>query len=301
MSTSQSQTKQSKIKRTIIIDNYDSFTYNIVQYIEDLGGNPIVFKNDAITLAEIKLLQPTHIILSPGPGTPKEKKDIGICREIITELGGTVPIFGICLGHQAIALAFGADIIGAPEVMHGKTSLIKHIGASLLFHGIPQTFEAMRYHSLLVDAATLPHELHMTAVTNDETGASASDKNLCMAIENSSLHLYGVQFHPESMATPVGKDLLENFLRIRIVRAQSPRTLASPRFDTRTSSSLYPKSTGTMFRKHAGLARGLPSTTHGSAMSDQKSTQSLPTSTRKKLHEITLNLLRRLARGRTKG
>lgn len=199
-------------KRTLIIDNYDSFTYNLFHAVAELGGSPMVFRNDKITLKEIIDLAPTHIMISPGPGTPTNPSDIGISREVIKAVVDhrsplyAFPLLGVCLGHQAIAHHFGARIIHAPEPMHGKTSEIRHAQASPIFHNLPKTFTAMRYHSLVVDDDSLPPQLIITARTADTP-------HLTMAIQHITLPIYGVQFHPESIGTPVGLTILRNFLR----------------------------------------------------------------------------------------
>lgn len=193
--------------KTLIIDNYDSFTYNLYQYFAEVGGSPFVMKNDEITLADIEELQPTHIVLSPGPGTVANATDFGIGTQVIQKLQGAYPILGVCLGHQGIAAAYGAKIIHAPEVVHGKTSEIIHTGDSVIFKKIPKKIPVMRYHSLLVDETTLPSVLRVTARTTGD--------GLCMAIEHEALPLYGVQFHPESIGTPDGMQLLRNFLETR--------------------------------------------------------------------------------------
>ncbi len=197
--------------KTLIIDNYDSFTYNLYQYVAEIGGNPLVVKNDAIELLDVQEMKPTHIILSPGPGNPTNAEDFGVCMEVIKELHRFYPILGVCLGHQGIAAAYGATIVHAPEPMHGKTSEILHMGNSRLFKDIPQKTPVMRYHSLLVDEKTLPNTFKVTARTEGD--------GLCMAIEHTLYPLYGVQFHPESIATPYGKQFLRNFLAIGPRRA----------------------------------------------------------------------------------
>lgn len=193
--------------KTLIIDNYDSFTYNLYQYLAEVGGNPLVMKNEEITLADIEEIQPTHIVLSPGPGTVTNAEDFGIGMQVIQKLQGIYPILGVCLGHQGIAAAYGAKIIHAPEVVHGKTSEIIHTGDSAIFKKIPKKISVMRYHSLLVDETTLPSVLRVTARTEGD--------GLCMAIEHETYPLYGVQFHPESIGTPDGMQLLRNFLEAR--------------------------------------------------------------------------------------
>ncbi|MFO0780617.1 MAG: aminodeoxychorismate/anthranilate synthase component II [Candidatus Gracilibacteria bacterium] len=190
--------------KTLIIDNYDSFTYNLYQYIAELKGNPVVKMNDKISLTEIEKIKPSHIVISPGPGTVTHPKDFGICLEVIREFGKKIPILGVCLGHQGIAHAFGGNIEHAPTVMHGKTSPIEHDGRGIFAH-IPNPFTAMRYHSLCV-SQKLPKELIITAkVKGEET---------IMGIRHSQYPIYGIQFHPESFQTPEGKNILKNFLAL---------------------------------------------------------------------------------------
>jgi anthranilate synthase component II len=195
--------------KTIIIDNYDSFTYNLFQYLAELSGKPVVVKNDEVTLATISKLKPTHIVISPGPGRPDRLKDFGVCEDVLTRYCGKLPILGVCLGHQGIATHFGGRIVYAPEVMHGKTSKIvrsRHkLGGSDILSGLGDTFEAMRYHSLVAEDASFPEELAVTASTED---------NLIMALQHREWSLYGVQFHPESIGTQAGKKILKNFLSI---------------------------------------------------------------------------------------
>ncbi len=185
--------------RVLVIDNYDSFVYIIVQYLGELGAEPIVVRNDAITLAEIEALDPDGLLISPGPGTPD---DAGMSLEIIGHFAGTKPIFGVCLGHQAIGQFFGGDVIRAPELMHGKTSVILHDHVGV-FEGLPSPVEATRYHSLIVDRDTLPDVLEITAETRD---------GLIMGLRHRELDVEGVQFHPESVLTVGGLDLFRNFL-----------------------------------------------------------------------------------------
>jgi len=187
----------------LIIDNYDSFTYNLYQYVGELNKNPIVFKNDEINLEEIKELNPSHIILSPGPGRPENKKDFGICKEILKNYDKSIPVLGVCLGHQGICNYFGGRIINAPLVMHGEKSKVRH-GSSILFENIPKEFEVMRYHSLIVDKKDFPENLKITASTIND--------NLIMAVEDIKYPIFGIQFHPESIGTKYGKKILENFL-----------------------------------------------------------------------------------------
>jgi len=187
--------------RLLIIDNYDSFTYNLVHFLGELGAEPIVYRNDKITLDEIEALAPEGIVLSPGPCTPNEA---GICLSLIERFKDKVPILGVCLGHQSIGQAMGGEVIRAPELMHGKTSRINHTGKGL-FRGLNSGFEATRYHSLTVKPETLPETLEVTATTDD---------GIIMGLQHRSLPLHGVQFHPESIASENGHALLQNFLNI---------------------------------------------------------------------------------------
>ncbi len=188
-----------------MIDNYDSFTYNLVQYLGELGEDVRVFRNDKITVQEIETMKPDRIVISPGPCTPKEA---GISIETIKYFGGKIPILGVCLGHQAIGAAFGGDIIRAPYLMHGKTSMIHHDGKTL-FKGLPNPFEATRYHSLVIKRETLPDCLDVTAWTEAE-GVTG----IIMGVRHKKHLIEGVQFHPESILTVAGKDLLRNFIRL---------------------------------------------------------------------------------------
>ncbi|MBI3910508.1 MAG: aminodeoxychorismate/anthranilate synthase component II [Armatimonadetes bacterium] len=183
----------------VVIDNYDSFTYNLVQYLGEMGQEMRIFRNDQITVAEVAVLRPDRLIISPGPCTPKEA---GVSVPLIRTLAGKVPILGVCLGHQSIGAAFGARIVRAPRLMHGKTSLIHHDGQSV-YRGLPNPFEATRYHSLVIDPETLPEELVVTAQT---------DMGEIMGVRHRRYALEGVQFHPESVLTQCGKDLLRNFV-----------------------------------------------------------------------------------------
>jgi anthranilate synthase component 2 len=188
------------VARIVVIDNYDSFTYNLVQYLGELGADPIVYRHDAITVEGVDALAPDGVLISPGPGTPD---DAGISNALIETLGGRVPILGVCLGHQCIGQVFGGDVVRAPRVMHGKTSLVRHDGVGVLA-GLPQPFEATRYHSLVVDRDTFPSVLEITA--------EAEDDNTIMALRHRELAIEGVQFHPESILTRVGHDLLRGWL-----------------------------------------------------------------------------------------
>ena len=187
--------------RLLVIDNYDSFTYNLVPYVGELGAEPMVYRNDKITLDEIAALAPDAILLSPGPKTPNEA---GICLAVIDRFSPTTPILGVCLGHQAIGQAMGGDVIRAPALMHGKTSRINHTGRGI-FRGLNSGFEATRYHSLIVKPETLPDTLEVTASTDD---------GLIMALQHKSRPLFGLQFHPESIASENGHAILQNFLNI---------------------------------------------------------------------------------------
>jgi anthranilate synthase component 2 len=189
-------------KLILMIDNYDSFTYNLVQYLCELGAKVEVRRNDAITLDEIEKLAPEAIVVSPGPCTPKEA---GISVPVIQRFASRTPTLGVCLGHQAIGAALGGKIVHAPRIMHGKTSPIHHTGEGV-FRGLPEPFEATRYHSLVIDPATLPAELETTAWTDDE------GTRTIMGVRHRSWPLEGVQFHPESILTTCGKQLLANFL-----------------------------------------------------------------------------------------
>lgn len=188
----------------VMIDNYDSFTYNLVQYFGELGAEVKVFRNDQIGVDQVAALKPDHIVLSPGPCTPNEA---GICLELIERLKGRFPILGVCLGHQAIGQAFGGKVVRARQVMHGKTSPIHHRGRGV-FRQLPAPFTATRYHSLIVDRPGLPEEFEITAWT--ETGDGAMDE--IMGLRHKSLRIEGVQFHPESILTEHGHDMLKNFL-----------------------------------------------------------------------------------------
>jgi anthranilate synthase/aminodeoxychorismate synthase-like glutamine amidotransferase len=185
----------------LIIDNYDSFTYNLVQYLGELGAKMEVRRNDEITIAEIEKLRPEGIVISPGPCTPREA---GISNEVIAKLGPTLPVLGVCLGHQCIGHIFGAQVVRAGRLMHGKTSPIEHDGTGV-FENLPDPFEATRYHSLIVDPATVPAELEVNARTAEGE---------IMGLRHRKYPIHGVQFHPESILTRHGKDLLANFLRM---------------------------------------------------------------------------------------
>jgi anthranilate synthase/aminodeoxychorismate synthase-like glutamine amidotransferase len=185
----------------LIIDNYDSFTYNLVQYFGELGAEPVVKRNDEITVAQIEALKPDAIVISPGPCTPKEA---GISNEVIREIGPRLPVLGVCLGHQCIGYVYGADVVRAGRLMHGKTSPILHEDEGV-FAGLPSPFEATRYHSLIIDPPTVPDALVVNARTAEGE---------IMGVRHRDYPIHGVQFHPESILTRHGKDLLANFLRL---------------------------------------------------------------------------------------
>jgi anthranilate synthase/aminodeoxychorismate synthase-like glutamine amidotransferase len=189
----------------LVLDNYDSFTYNLVQYAGELGADPVVFRNDALTPDEALALGPTAIIISPGPRTPTEA---GISVPLVRAAAGAVPILGVCLGHQAVGEAFGGRVVRADRLMHGKTTRVAHTGHPL-FEDIPSPVEVMRYHSLVVSAEGLPSELEVTAWSTDRLPGQE-----IMALCHRTLPVYGVQFHPESVATAHGKRLLSNFLAL---------------------------------------------------------------------------------------
>jgi len=188
----------------LMIDNYDSFTYNLVQYLGELGQDVRVYRNDQITVDEIAALEPERIVISPGPCTPTEA---GVSVPVIQAFAGRVPILGVCLGHQSIGQAFGGKIVHAREIMHGKTSMIHHSNAGV-FRGLENPFEATRYHSLVIEKASLPDCLEITAWTRDAGG----DPDEIMGVRHKTLAVEGVQFHPESILTRHGHDMLRNFL-----------------------------------------------------------------------------------------
>ena len=189
----------------LLIDNYDSFTYNLYQYLAEMGADVQVRRNDHVTLDEIEAMQPDHIVISPGPGTPTEA---GLSCKVIATFGPCTPVLGVCLGHQAIGQVYGGRVLRAPEPMHGKTSMMYHQGQGV-FRNLPVPFEANRYHSLIVERSTLPAELEVTAQTAD---------GLIMGLRHCTYPVEGVQFHPESIMTPTGKDLLRNFLTMHEAR-----------------------------------------------------------------------------------
>ena len=183
----------------LVIDNYDSFVYNLVQYLGELGAEPVVHRHDELTVDAVEAMAPDGILISPGPGRPE---DAGVSNAVIERLAKRIPILGVCLGHQCIGQVFGAEVVRAAEVVHGKTSVVHHGGQGVLA-GLPRPFEATRYHSLVIDPASVPPELEVTATTDDGT---------VMAIRHRELAVEGVQFHPESILTTSGKQLIANFL-----------------------------------------------------------------------------------------
>ena len=185
----------------VLIDNYDSFTFNLFHYLGELGAEVVVHRNDKVTAAEVVAAEPEAIVLSPGPCTPD---DAGICLDLIKVASASIPVFGVCLGHQAIGQVFGGKVVRAPTLVHGKLSLIKHQGAGV-FRGINGPFQATRYHSLVVDRASMPAELSTVAETDDR---------LVMGLAHKSLPVHGVQFHPESIASELGHIILKNFLEL---------------------------------------------------------------------------------------
>lgn len=191
----------------VVIDNYDSFTYNLVQYLGELGATVRVFRNDRVTLDEVRALNPSHIVISPGPGTPEEG---GVSNEVIREMYQDTPILGVCLGHQCMGSVFGGEVTRAPRLMHGKTSRVFHRGQGI-FEGLPNPFEAGRYHSLIV-REPLPEALVVTAFT---------DQGEVMGLQHKTAPMFGVQFHPESVLTPNGKQLLKNFLDVGVYAGQT--------------------------------------------------------------------------------
>jgi anthranilate synthase/aminodeoxychorismate synthase-like glutamine amidotransferase len=195
--------------RVLVIDNYDSFVYNLVQYLGELGSDPIVHRHDALALDEIFALDPDAILISPGPGTPD---DAGLSNEVIRAFAGQRPVLGVCLGHQCIGQVLGGTVVRAPQVMHGKTSLVHHDGRGV-FAGLPNPLEATRYHSLIVDRDSVPAELEITAETDD---------GIVMGLRHRDYAVEGVQFHPESILTVSGHDLMRNFLAMSASHNATP-------------------------------------------------------------------------------
>ncbi len=192
----------------LVLDNYDSFTYNLVQYVGELGADPVVYRNDALTVDQALALAPEAIIISPGPGEPR---DAGISIPLIRAAAGRVPLLGVCLGHQAMGEAYGGRVVRAGRLMHGKTTQVTHLGGGL-FQGLPNPLTVMRYHSLVVSAEDFPGELEMTAWSMDRPRGQE-----VMALRHRIHPQFGVQFHPESIATEAGRDLVSNFLRLAAV------------------------------------------------------------------------------------
>ena len=188
-----------------ILDNYDSFTYNLVQYFGELGAEVDVRRNDQVSIAEVEQMKPMRIVISPGPCTPQEA---GISIELIRHFAGKIPILGVCLGHQAIGAAFGGNVVRAPHLMHGKTSAVTHDNKTI-FHGLPTPMTATRYHSLIVEEKDLPAELEVSAWTTEKDGSRT-----IMGLRHKMFPVEGVQFHPESVLTDAGKKLVQNFLRV---------------------------------------------------------------------------------------
>ncbi len=205
-------------KKVLIVDNYDSFTYILKQYFGELGGNPEVFQNDKITIGQIKKMKPTHIVLSPGPGTVDEPKDVGIMPKVIKEFYDKIPILGVCLGHQAICKFFGGMVVRAPKIMHGKRSQIFHTNQGIM-KGIKNPLTVMRYHSLIIDT---PFWIYQTVATNEKAKLQFTEVNvashtsdfLIMGIQHKKYPVFGVQFHPESLGTKEGKKIIKNFLSV---------------------------------------------------------------------------------------
>ncbi|MEM1885628.1 MAG: aminodeoxychorismate/anthranilate synthase component II [Candidatus Jordarchaeales archaeon] len=189
--------------KVLVVDNYDSFVYNLVQYVGELGGKPLVFRNDQLTLKRVLRLRPDRVILSPGPGTPENPRYFGVCSEIIRHIGPYTPILGVCLGHQGIIHVFGGRIVRAKRLMHGKTSMVKHDGRGV-FRGVDNPFEATRYHSLVGDKSSIPGCLKVSAESLDD--------GEIMGVRHVEYPIEGVQFHPESILTSCGKLIIKNFL-----------------------------------------------------------------------------------------
>jgi len=189
--------------KVLVIDNYDSFVYNLAQYLGELGAKPMVYRNDQIRIKKALRLKPDRIVISPGPGTPEEPRYFGVCSQILKQISPKIPTLGVCLGHQGIVWTFGGRISRAKRIMHGKTSRIKHDGEGI-FRGVRNPIQATRYHSLVVDGATLPSCFKVTAI--------ALDDSEIMGVRHRLYPIEGVQFHPESIITECGKDILKNFL-----------------------------------------------------------------------------------------
>jgi anthranilate synthase/aminodeoxychorismate synthase-like glutamine amidotransferase len=197
-------------RMVFVLDNYDSFTYNLVQYLGELGADVRVCRNDELTVEEVEALKPERILLSPGPCTPSEA---GILVPLIRYMAGKVPIFGVCLGHQAIGEAFGGEVVRAKHLMHGKTSKVNHDGKGV-FSGLPRPLTCTRYHSLIVDERSLPEELEITARTPESNGSGGEGTSVIMGLRHRTLAVEGVQFHPESVLTEGGHQMIRNFLEM---------------------------------------------------------------------------------------
>jgi anthranilate synthase component II len=190
--------------KVLIIDNYDSFVYNLAQYVGELGAEPQVFRNDKINLKQVKALAPDRVIISPGPGNPEDKKYFGVCNDILRKVSPSVPTLGVCLGNQGIGAAFGGRVVPASRLMHGKTSRIVHDGRGVL-RGVKNPFQATRYHSLAIDKTDIPDSLTVTALSMDDAEI--------MGVRHNEYPIEGVQFHPESIMTPEGMKIIKNFLK----------------------------------------------------------------------------------------
>ena len=188
--------------KTLIIDNFDSFTFNLYQYVGELGGNPEVFRNNEITLGDIKKNNYSHIVISPGPGNPSDEAYFGVCREVISDIKNRIPLLGVCLGHQGIIHYLGGRIVGAGKILHGKKSLIKH-NEQGIFKDVKNPIMGMRYHSLVGEKKSIPNVLEISAT---------SDDGAVMGVQHKKLPVFGIQFHPESIGTEDGKEILKNFL-----------------------------------------------------------------------------------------
>ncbi len=190
----------------LLIDNYDSFTHNLYQLVGSLGAEVHVARNDTLTYIGVREMQPSHIIISPGPGHPANERDFGVCGDVVDHLAATIPTLGVCLGHQGLAHRMGGEVVRAPEIVHGKTSMIRHDGTGL-FAGLPEEIEVMRYHSLTVSPESVPATLRVNASTVED--------GIIMGVRHTEWPLHGLQFHPESIGTPDGAAMLRNFLEIR--------------------------------------------------------------------------------------
>ena len=189
------------MNKVLILDNYDSFTYNLAQYLQELGSEVVVYRNDEIDVKQVRRMRPNHLVISPGPGRPE---DAGVSCDLVSELAGEVAILGVCLGHQVIGMVMGGDVIRGPEPVHGKTSFVYH-DSRTIYAGLPEPLEATRYHSLVIDAESVPPCLEVSGTTDD---------GLVMSVRHREVPVEGVQFHPESILTSSGKEMLGNFLRM---------------------------------------------------------------------------------------